>query len=79
MLSSLKLLSDQLTKENLEAWLSPYNFPEDYCCNKKVLLVMAGNIPLVGFHDLLCVIVSGNNAIVKLSSNDNILIPFLWN
>ena len=38
---------------------------------------MAGNIPLVGFHDFLCVLVSGHSVIVKLSSNDKILLPFL--
>ena len=38
---------------------------------------MAGNIPLVGFHDLLSVLVSGNNAIIKLSSDDNVLLPFI--
>ena len=38
---------------------------------------MAGNIPLVGFHDLLCVLITGNKALVKLSSNDQKLIPLL--
>ena len=46
--------------------------------NKKVLLVMAGNIPLVGFHDFMSVIISGNKAVVKLSSNDKVLFPFIW-
>ena len=43
--------------------------------NKQVALVLAGNIPLVGFHDLLAVLLSGNSALVKLSSNDNVLLP----
>jgi len=38
---------------------------------------MAGNIPLVGFHDLLCVWVSGHKAVVKLSSEDKLLLPFI--
>jgi hypothetical protein len=38
---------------------------------------MAGNIPLVGFHDFLSVLISGNKALVKLSSNDTILLPYL--
>ena len=38
---------------------------------------MAGNIPLVGFHDFLCVLLSGNKVLAKLSSNDNLILPFL--
>ena len=38
---------------------------------------MAGNLPLVGFHDLLCVLVAGHKAIVKLSSDDGVLLPYL--
>jgi hypothetical protein len=44
---------------------------------KMVALIMAGNIPAVGFHDLLCVLLSGNKALIKLSSDDTVLIPFL--
>ena len=44
---------------------------------KRVGVIMAGNIPLVGFHDLLCVFVSGNISIIKLSEKDKYLIPFL--
>lgn len=44
---------------------------------KKVGIVMAGNIPVVGFHDLLCVVLSGNIALVKLSSSDSILMRLL--
>ena len=40
---------------------------------------MAGNIPLVGFHDFLCVILSGNKAIIKLSSKDSHLMHFVLN
>jgi len=77
VLSSLKSISQQLTIENFDAWLTPYNL-ENNTQNKKVLLVMAGNIPLVGFHDFLSVIISGNKAVVKLSSNDSVLLPYLW-
>lgn len=77
VLSSLQSISEQLTTENFDAWLTPYNL-ENNTQDKKVLLVMAGNIPLVGFHDFLSVIVSGNKAVVKLSSNDNILFTYLW-
>ncbi|MBC8265607.1 MAG: acyl-CoA reductase [Flavobacteriales bacterium] len=67
---------EQLTNENLDAWLSPYHLSE----NKKpknVLIIMAGNIPLVGFHDFLSVLISGDNAVIKMSVNDNILLPFI--
>ena len=43
---------------------------------KTVALVCAGNIPLVCFHDVLCVLLSGNTALIKLSGDDNILLPF---
>ncbi len=42
-------------------------------------LVLAGNIPLVGFHDILCVLASGNTALIKLSSQNQHLTPFLLN
>ena len=43
--------------------------------NKRVAIIMAGNIPLVGFHDLLSVLISGHAALVKMSSDDNQLLP----
>jgi hypothetical protein len=64
-----------LTEENLDKWLSTYNFNEVKA--KNVGLILAGNIPLVGFHDFLSVLISGNNVLVKTSSNDQFLLPFL--
>ena len=75
--NSLLSLSNQLSSDNFDAWLTPYNL-SDLGEDKKVLLVMAGNIPLVGFHDFLSVLISGNKAVVKLSSNDSVLLPYLW-
>jgi len=46
---------------------------------KVVAIIMAGNIPAVGFHDAACVLLSGNKVLVKLSSDDKLLIPFLLN
>jgi hypothetical protein len=46
---------------------------------KTVGLILAGNIPLVGFHDFLSVVVSGHKVLVKTSSNDQKLLPFLSN
>lgn len=67
---------NQLTKENLNAWLKPYELQE-HDNYKTVLIIMAGNIPLVGFHDLLSVLITGNKSVIKISSNDNVLLPFL--
>ncbi len=67
--------SEILTEEKLNKWLSPYNFPEKQ--PKTVAILMAGNIPLVGFHDFLSVLITGNKVLAKLSSNDTILLPFL--
>jgi hypothetical protein len=70
--SSLLAWSELLEKDKLENWSNKYTFNEN---PKKIGIIMAGNIPLVGFHDFLCVILSGNKAIVKLSSDDNTLLP----
>ena len=66
-----------LTDENLTAWLSNYNLEEKSA--KKIGLILAGNIPLVGFHDFLTVLITGNDVLVKTSSNDQHLIQFLAN
>jgi hypothetical protein len=66
-----------LTKPNFETWLQGYNF--DNQTPKIVGLILAGNIPLVGFHDFLSVLISGNKVLVKTSSNDQKLLPFLAN
>lgn len=65
-----------LTKENLENWISNYSTTEN---PKSVGIIMAGNIPLVGFHDLISVLLSGHNAIVKTSSKDDVLMSFVIN
>ncbi|WOD44071.1 acyl-CoA reductase [Hwangdonia lutea] len=72
---ALKGWSDSLTLENLTTWLQPYNL--DTVNPKKIAVVMAGNIPLVGFHDFLSVLISGHRVLVKQSSNDKHLLPFL--
>jgi len=72
---ALNSWGELLTKANLEQWLSNYDIAKNQ--HKTVALIMAGNIPLVGFHDFLSVILSGNKAVIKLSSNDAILLPFI--
>ena len=66
---------EALTEENLNHWLSNYAIPIKE--PKNVALILAGNIPLVGFHDFLSVLITGNNVLVKTSSNDQHLLPFL--
>jgi hypothetical protein len=64
-----------LTEDNLNKWLADYDFSK--VKPKTVGLILAGNIPLVGFHDFLSVLISGHNVLVKTSSNDQHLIKFL--
>ena len=68
--------ANHLTAKNLKAWLIPYHLKENKS-SLQVLIIMAGNIPLVGFHDLLSVLITGNNVIVKMSVEDNIILPFI--
>jgi Acyl-CoA reductase (LuxC) len=64
-----------LTEENIKKWLSAYKLDEVQ--PKNVGLILAGNIPLVGFHDFLSVLIAGHHVLVKMSSNDQFLLPFL--
>ncbi len=72
---SIKSWANALTEENLTIWLSNYNF--ENVNPKQVGIILAGNIPLVGFHDFLSVLISGHYVLVKTSSNDQKLLPFL--
>ncbi|WP_417195030.1 acyl-CoA reductase [Bizionia sp.] len=67
--------SKSLTESNITQWLNNYNF--NNVNPKKVAIIMAGNIPLVGFHDFLSVLISGHHVVVKQSTNDKHLLPFL--
>ncbi len=67
--------ADALTEDNLDRWLSGYTISQ--VSPKTVGLILAGNIPLVGFHDFLSVLISGHKVLVKTSSNDQHLLPFL--
>lgn len=75
---ALKAWARVLTRKNLTEWLIPYggrvgesNPP------RTIAVVMAGNIPMVGFHDMLCVLISGNRLRAKLSSQDQRLLPVI--
>ncbi|MCB0738381.1 MAG: acyl-CoA reductase [Bacteroidetes bacterium] len=69
------VVNEFFNKEKLTAWISEYDVNTS---NKTVAIVMAGNIPLVGIHDLVCVFVAGYNAQVKLSSKDQVLFNFIF-
>ena len=75
VLYALNSWSKLLTKENLRNWLSNYDI--QVADEKKVAIIMAGNIPMVGFHDFLSVLLTGHCVLVKLASNDKQLLPFL--
>lgn len=66
-----------LQKEALTAWARRYVVPEERAAPRTVGVVMAGNIPLVGFHDMLCVFVSGHRQLIKPSGRDETLIRYL--
>ena len=69
--------AEALREDNLNKWLSAYDLSE--VKPKTVGLILAGNIPLVGFHDFLSVLITGHKVLVKASSNDQHLIAFLAN
>ncbi|NHF60207.1 acyl-CoA reductase [Flavobacteriaceae bacterium TP-CH-4] len=79
VLFALNSWGNLLTEEALGGWLSRYKLLQDpYPGEEKtVALIMAGNIPLVGFHDFLSILLTGNRVLAKLSSNDTVLISFI--
>jgi len=73
---ALKNWADQLELDNLVNWLKHYpNGPAGQV--RTVGVVMAGNIPMVGFHDFLSVLMSGHKVIARVSSKDSVLLPYL--
>lgn len=66
-----------LDPEKLRLWAESDKIPDENHTPKTVGIVMAGNIPLVGFHDWLCVFISGHKAVCKLSSKDAVLLKHL--
>jgi Acyl-CoA reductase (LuxC) len=76
-LSGENIARSFLQKDILEAWAVSYKLPAQNKMPRQVGIIMAGNIPLVGFHDWLCVFISGHKAIIKASSKDQVLIKHL--
>lgn len=76
-LAANNIADSLLNEQNLALFAKKFNLENTPRSQKTVGIVMAGNIPLVGFHDLLCVFLSGHKQRIKLSTKDNILIPHL--
>lgn len=77
ILLALKSWQSALTEENVNTWLNAYDFSD--VNPKTVAVITAGNIPLVGFHDFLSVLICGHQIIVRQSSKDNVLLSYLAN
>ncbi len=76
---ALKEWTNLLTQENINNWIGNYSVSR---IPKRVGLILAGNIPLVGLHDVISVVLSGHIPLIKLSSKDRQMVPFLlkkWN
>lgn len=79
---ALNSWSEALSEDNLQQWISKYKIESSSSEilakeRKTIAIIMAGNIPLVGFHDFLSVLITGNKVLAKLSSNDKTLLPFI--
>ncbi|MEY2950534.1 MAG: hypothetical protein RLZZ248_1735 [Bacteroidota bacterium] len=76
---ALQAIADHyLAPSLLENWTNNYSLEERYpLSHKKVALIPAGNIPLVGFHDVLCIFLTGHSMVIKYSEKDQVLTPFI--
>ncbi|NLE05030.1 MAG: acyl-CoA reductase [Crenarchaeota archaeon] len=75
-LQAFRGITHMLAEHKLRSWLQSYSFPEK--AHSRIAVIMAGNIPMVGFHDALCVLISGNTLIAKLSSKDTVLLEYVF-
>lgn len=78
ILHMLTSVAEMLDQKALARWLDPYRERmRDRLSGQTVAVIMPGNIPMVGFHDFLCTLITGNRIIGRLSSEDSVLIPVL--
>ncbi|MEI6695910.1 MAG: acyl-CoA reductase [Bacteroidota bacterium] len=77
ILYSISSIADSIKKTSIENWIQNYKLLQNNDKPKQIGVVMAGNIPLVGFHDFFYVLIAGNHIIAKLSSDDKYLLPAL--
>lgn len=71
------IVSNYLQPHQLQLLIDKYRIPATNERPKKIGIVMAGNIPLVGFHDLLCVFLTGHISVIKTSSKDRPMMEHL--
>ncbi len=76
-MASENIYNQFLQPQKLDDWIKHSNLPEENENAVTVGLVTAGNIPMVGFHDMLCIFITGHYQRIKLSSKDNILIKHI--
>lgn len=74
---ALEGLGKYLNRSSLDQWLGSYPLPSRNDRPLKVGVVMAGNIPLVGFHDFVCVLITGNMIVAKTSGQDPFLLKYI--
>ncbi len=73
--SIVAIAEEFLDEQKCDQWISSY--PIASGGQKRIAIIMAGNLPLVGFHDLLCILASGHSAVIKLSERDTTLLPWI--
>jgi hypothetical protein len=76
---AITAIAEELTEENLTKWTNSYPQLSKKTNPSRIGVIMAGNIPLVGFHDFLSVLITGNRLIAKTSSKDSNFITFIGN
>ncbi|MGY6562663.1 MAG: acyl-CoA reductase [Luteibaculaceae bacterium] len=74
---SLEAWAENLAEDKLLSWLNSYPTVKTANGNKKVMVIAAGNLPLVAFHDIVSVLITGNHLVLKQAHNDKILNTFL--
>ncbi len=72
-------ISEAITEDKIDFWLKDYKVKLENIKPRKIGVILAGNIPLVGFHDFMCVLISGNIFVGKMSSKDNNLLKAVIN
>ena len=72
-----QIVEQYLQTAAMQEWAQLYPTIPNSSTHKKIGIVMAGNIPMVGFHDLLSVLIAGHTAVIKLSTKDTVLIQYV--
>lgn len=76
---ALNAWKEALNANAITTWLKDYEPIMQKITAKRIAVIMAGNIPLVGFHDFMCTLITGHSFIGKLSSSDQVLLPAIAN